>query len=431
MAGLCKKPTAGGQYQAWFTNWAGKRQFITFRTAKEALRIARRLEDEHRQIRLGYRPVPSSAQKYRNRPVAETISEYMDWGATQGGRNGRAWSQMHGQRRAAQLAWWEKTLHLSTLGDLIDVLPQAEKALRSLLDLGRAGKTVANYAEALQAFCNWSIDRGYLEDNPLKALNAFDTTPRTKRRLMAPKEITQLLDVAPPHRRLLYETAFASGLRANELRQLTVADLDEDLSGVVLDPTWTKNRKAGFQPLPYSLVKRLASFAASGEVRQLFKDAYRRGQAKSKLPADPLLYVPTQTARTFDRDLKAAGIPKHNPKGRLDFHAARVSYINMLLENGDITPKEMQELARHATLDMTIGVYGRTRTERLRCAVERVGEIILPPENCVPSVYRQVVGAEPEIATPYETEGCDSLNMAPAVGLEPTTKWLTATRSAS
>ena len=41
------------------------------------------------------------------------------------------------------------------------------------------------------------------------------------------------------------------------------------------------------------------------------------------------------------------------------------------------------------------------------------------------------VGAERESATPSESRDCASSDMAPAVGLEPTTCWLTASRSAS
>ncbi len=95
------------------------------------------------------------------------------------------------------------------------------------------------------------------------------------------------------------------------------------------------------------------------------------------------------------------------------FHAARVGYINLLLENGDITPKEVQELARHSTLNMTINVYGRANEQRLRSAVERVGDVVLSKEKCVPSVYGMPAGPEQESATPLTTEGCASSKLAP------------------
>jgi integrase len=153
--------------------------------------------------------------------------------------------------------------------DVEDILPRAEDALRQLQALGRSGKTLANYAEALAAFCDWCVQRGYLAQDPLKSLKAFDTTPQTRRRAMTPIEISQLLQACASHRRLLLETAFLSGLRANELRHLTLDHLDLDYCGLRLDAVWTKNRPPGFQPLPSSLMHRLHAFCTSGEPARL------------------------------------------------------------------------------------------------------------------------------------------------------------------
>ena len=205
----------------------------------------------------------------------------------------------------------------SRCAGLEGILPRAEKALRGLQELGRAGKTIANYAEGLSAFCDWCVQRGYLAGDPLKGLAPFDTTPKVQRRAMTPEEIKALLAVAPPHRSLLYETAFLSGLRANELRSLRVEHLDVQRCGLQLEPEWTKNRRPGFQPLPAALVLRLKQFVATGEADLLYKDAYRRGQAKKALPESPLLYVHSQPARALGPDLKAAGFPPR----QVDFHA--------------------------------------------------------------------------------------------------------------
>ena len=68
-------------------------------------------------------------------------------------------------------------------------------------------------------------------------------------------------------------------------------------------------------------------------------------------------------------------VPKHAPGGKVDFHAARVTYINLVLETG-VHPKEAQTLARHSTPEMTMNVYGRTRKENLSVAVEQVAKAI-------------------------------------------------------
>jgi hypothetical protein len=74
----------------------------------------------------------------------------------------------------------------------------------------------------------------------------------------------------------------------------------------------------------------------------------------------------------FDQDLARAGIPKQAVGGKLDFHALRVAYVKLVLES-DADVKDAQTLARHATPEMTLGVYGRTRDGRLQAIIEQVG----------------------------------------------------------
>jgi integrase len=406
MAGVKSKPTKGGLYQAWFVDYTGKKKYFTMRSKADAQRKAQRLEDEHQEIRKGLRPPPDSSARHRKRPCSEVMTEYLAWGEAQGGRGGRPWGKTHARMRRSHLEWWQECLGLETLSDLYGMLPRAEKELRGLQRKGRAGKTIANYAEALGAFCDWCKQRGYLAEDPLEGLAAFDTTPQTHRRAMTIEEMTCLLNACPVHRRLLYETAFNSGLRANELRNLSVGDLDTERGGLHLDAAWTKNRKPGFQRLPEWLVERLTIFAESGEARRQYKLSYARKDTRLDMPKNPLLYVPSNTSRAFDKDLENAKLPKHAPGGKLDFHACRTAYINLVIDSG-VTVKEAQELARHSTPELTMNIYGRANEERLAAAVERVGEALKPTEG-VPGEYRQAVGAETESATLIKTEGCAS-----------------------
>ena len=433
MAGV-RSSRRGTKYEGWYLDWRGERVFFAGTPNKaETRRMAKHLEDQHSQIRLGLRPPPSSVNKNCKRP-GEVRDEYLEWGQMQGGRNRKPWSAKHYHNRSVQLEWWSTHLNFELLGEVAtaDLLGRIEKALRSMYDV-RSGKTVMNYAESIAAFCDWCVQRGYLADDPLKNLVGFDTAPKVVRRAMTLDEISQILDVCTEERRLVYEAAFLSGLRANELRSLTLAHLDSDRYGLQLDAAWTKNRKPGFQPLPRDLVQRLRAFAESGAPRRLYEETYGRNYQGdiSKVPDKPLLCVPSQPARSLYQDLKKAGIPKQTSKGIVDFHAARTAYINLLFEDPELTIKDAQELARHSSADLTMNIYGRANEKRMAKAIERLAEKVKPQKKCGIYVGKRAVGAEQEIATPYETEGCDSIDMAPAVGLEPTTKWLTATRSAS
>lgn len=128
---------------------------------------------------------------------------------------------------------------------------------------------------------------------------------------MTVEEITQLLEICTPFHRLLLETAFVTGLRANELRNLTVHHLDVQRCGLHLDAAWTKNRKPGFQPLPLSLSERLDAFA--GQASAFYEKHYGKYLATSAIPEQPLLYVPSHPARSLDAELDAAGIPQSDP----------------------------------------------------------------------------------------------------------------------
>ena len=159
-------------------------------------------------------------------------------------------------------------------------------------------------------------------------------------------------------------------------------------------------------PVPAGLIGRLHDFACTGEAKVLYA-RYKRRDATVELPSDPLLYVPSHPARSLDKDLKTAGIPKHAPGGKIDFHACRVAYINLVLESG-ARVKEAQTLARHATPEMTMNVYGRARKERLSEVVEQMAKSVVREEKYVPSMYSQAVGAETKSATPLKTEDCDN-----------------------
>jgi hypothetical protein len=180
-----------------------------------------------------------------------------------------------------------------------------------------------------------------------------------------------------------------------------------------LEAAWTKNRRSGFQQLPAALVERLEAFVRSGEAVRLYDRFYVHRGDRNRLPANPLLYVPSHTARDLGIDLEAAGIPKNAPGGKIDFHACRNAYVSLVVESG-ATVKETQELARHSTPQLTMNVYARARTERLSEAVERVGEVVLSTPKRVPSVYRLAVGAEQETVTPSDTTGCGSVRMVEA-----------------
>ena len=104
----------------------------------------------------------------------------------------------------------------------------------------------------------------------------------------------------------------------------------------------------------------------------------RQGGSRREVPPGTLLYVPGHAAKIMSKDLAVAGIPEQTASGKLDFHALRTAFVNLVFEYGQVSPKEAQDLARHSTPDLTFNVYGRSREGRLVEAVERVAQVAAP-----------------------------------------------------
>lgn len=337
-----------------------KRTGTGYDTKTKTRNAAIDIERREKRIRDGIEKAPKKSDKVHD--FATVAAEYVQWGRVQGKH--RPWTEEHAEKREWFLTWWKKELRLSVLTDLEDSQSRVEAAARILLGTGKKKRTtltVQNYVNALTAFCDWCFARGYLDDDPLKRLQPLSRETKNKRRAMTIQEVGMLLAHCAPYRRLMYETALSTGLRANELRQLKVEDFDAAAGGLVLRAAWTKNRRAGFQPLPAALVTKLTA------------------ESHGKAPADALLFVPVHTARDLKKDFDAAKLTKYMPNGKVDFHALRVAFTTFVFEAG-ATVKEAQTLARHSTPDLTLNVYARARDERLSKVAETINKNVFSPE---------------------------------------------------
>ncbi len=298
----------------------------------------------------------------------------------------------HAGRKERDLTIWAERLGLKVLADLDSVLPRVERSIQKLAKDGKAAKTIANLLESLRSFIAWCVKRKYLATDPLAELGKVDATPRSKYRALTIDETYRLLQAAPEPLRLTYVVAMLSGLRANELRSLTRAHLDTVNMGLRLEAAWTKNRQAGFQPLPAKLVHQLVEFADSGIVPRMYQQFY----AGFAFPPNALLYVPSHPARELDKHLKTAGIPKYTPEGKVAFHGLRTSFVTFSYEAG-ASDLEAQRLARHSTPSLTANVYGRVREPRLAEITERIADRVLSDEFGANLVREPDAGVTPQI----------------------------------
>ena len=131
-------------------------------------------------------------------------------------------------------------------------------------------------------------------------------------------------------RSLVYKTYLLTGLRKSELASLTTGqlDLDSQVPYATLNAKDEKNRQGSDIPIRADLAEDLQQWLEA-KFEDARAEALRRGEpVLKKLPADtPVFYVPSGLLRILDRDLKLAGIPKVDERGRtVDLHAMRHTF---------------------------------------------------------------------------------------------------------
>ncbi|MCZ7648135.1 MAG: tyrosine-type recombinase/integrase [Planctomycetota bacterium] len=361
----------------------------------KTLQAAREREAFEAKIRRGEAKAPKVSDELRL--YQDATREYLLWGSMAGrGRGGFPWATAHHVQRGKLLEWWGKRLALRYVQDLS--LAKVEQALQVL---GRKLKpnTVERYREGIAAFCDWLVDRGYLESDPLRTLKPARHEPEEPHRLLKPEELNKLLAVAPEPRKLLYRVALATGYRQGELRALKVRNLDAFGPSLSLDAKHTKNRKAASQPIP----------------PELATDLKRWIQATGRNANDALLSLSDKKTawENFERDRKRAGIPKSIPgeKGRATFHSLRVSYVQSVVNSGaDL--KTIMELARHSVAQMTLETYAKPDAALKREAALKASELVTAVASREYERKRAVAGSGEVDVTQDEEGDCVSVEAA-------------------
>jgi integrase len=290
----------------------------------------------------------------------------------------------------------------SPFSSLADLRREAlERWLAARTAEGMSARNRNAFREIAVAFANWCCETDRLLSNPFGAIPKANTKtdPRRPRRAMAEPELVRLLSEArrrpmvealtirrgprkgqliakvKPHvrerlellgweRELIYKTLVLSGLRKGELTSLTVGQLalDGPDAYAELKAADEKNRQGSYIAIRDDL---------AADLRQWLSDKLRRHQDEARclgmpiparLPlATPVFNVPKKLYLILNRDLKAAGIPKRDERGRtLDVHALRTTFATLMSCAG-VFPRTAQAAMRHSTIDLTMNVYTDTK----------------------------------------------------------------------
>ena len=273
-----------------------------------------------------------------------------------------------------------------------------EMVLTRLRAEGRGQQTLNFYLQSVKQFCRWLVADRRTGENWLAHMRGGNVAVdrRLERRELAQLEIEWLLKASrlgPPRhllsgesRHLLYATALGTGFRASELASLTPRDFDltaEDPT-VRIQARFEKVRRGNTLPLPAQLVTLLRPCLADRPLdAPLWPGKWALQKRASKLiKADLELArrmwiddAPDGSSERVQRE-SSDTLKYRSSEGQADFHALRHTFLTRLGRSG-AHPRVMMELARHSSVELTLGRYTHTSLRDLVAAIQRLAPLPL------------------------------------------------------
>jgi len=308
--------------------------------------------------------------------------------------------------------------------------------------------TKRHHLRACKQFAKWMVADGRASQNPLAHLTR-SAQVQNPRRALSIDEIQELLkytqtanpnfNIPGPERTLTYRLAIESGLRAEEIHSLKRPSFDFEGRTVRLEGKDAKNRKDAILPLRASTVTLIKDHLSH---KLPNARAFRIPSGKSYCNAGRMLKRDLENAREawietakdnpdeHRRRVESDFLQIKTPEGKLDFHALRHTCSSLLNASGT-NAKVIQSHMRHATVDMTMGIYTHVQTEQSRAAVEALPEFETQAtqKTGTDDLSVDAVGSEmpivlPEKNTPKKTpvisskrgENCLTLAKTPIMG---------------
>jgi site-specific recombinase XerD len=257
---------------------------------------------------------------------------------------------------AAELAAWATANGLTP--QQVDYKVLRRWAAR-LSQRGAAPRTMARKLASIRSLFRSLLEHGELASNPADLLPA-PRLPQTLPKTLKPDDVARLLEKIPASTpleqrdRALFELAYSSGLRAEELVDLDVNSINFDQEQVRVEGKGAKTR---FVPTGEPALRSIATYLE------------RARPALSGADPEPALFLSKSGRRLSTSDVRrrlrvwarhAATQTGVHP------HALRHSFATHLLEGGaDL--RAIQEMLGHASISTT-QVYTRVESARLRAA---------------------------------------------------------------
>ncbi|UCG48757.1 MAG: site-specific integrase [Phycisphaerales bacterium] len=239
------------------------------------------------------------------------------------------------------------------------------------------GEQTSNYyLQGIKQFCRWMVRNQRASESPVEHLGKVNVKRGHRaRRAFEPDELRSLLEAAESgperfkatgrQRAVLYRFAAETGLRAKELRSLTVSSFDFEKHTVTVRADDAKNSIESILPLRADTAELMRTFLAD------------------KLPGTRALAMPCKyrMADMIRADCKDAGIDcEDSGQGKIDFHSLRHTTGSLLAASG-VHPKVAQSIMRHSDINLTMSRYTHIFRGQESEAVAKLPDFSLPSKQ--------------------------------------------------
>jgi len=370
-------------YGTYYCSLKGARVTRSLYTDKAASR--KKLDDLVRESEQKAEGIIDRHQAQRNIALSIHINDYL----AQCEHESQATKHINVKR--ADLKRLSQKTNANRLSDLDPITVQKHLQWLKKSEGLSARKINAVRAHA-NAFMNWCVKTFRSSDNPLKGLPILNEKldKRHERRAYTDAELVLLLDAAEKrthedilrcnrgknkgkltnrvtdeavaaakatgrYKRQIYSFAVQTGLRRNEIKNITWSDIDLVAKSIRVRIEVGKAKREDFIPIVSSLMPELINF-----------------KPKGTQPNDLVFIDGLPDSKAFNFDLERAGIEKLNSENQVvDFHALRHTTATNLVRAG-IQPMQLQEFMRHSDLKTTMTFYVHTKMEDMHAAIDKL-----------------------------------------------------------
>jgi len=218
-----------------------------------------------------------------------------------------------------------------------------------LVAAGLGASTVRNALLPLRAICRRALRHGELNLNPTSGVEIPAVRGR-RTRVVTPSMARLLIETAPRADRVLWATAFYSGLRRGELQALRWQDVDLATGVIRVERSWDQEKGligpksfAGHRRVPIAVVLRdyLVGHGMNG--RPVAGLVFGRDESRP--------FSPSTIAQRATRTWTESGLKP------VTLHECRHTFATLMIAAG-VNAKALQTFMGHSSITVTLDRYG-------------------------------------------------------------------------